>query len=359
MVAPVLLTLEVAGPQASFLGEGRRKQFTTEGGTIGRIEGNDWVLPGTFVSSHHAAIQYADRMFFVVDTNSANGVYLNSLAERLEAGRRYALQSGDRLFIEPFEILVSVATSAEQIVAPPATAVTAPPAGPAPPVEPARAAAGSPPAVVVAGQPAQAASPAALRDFTALLAAVDLNGVEVTPAVAANFSRVVTIVVGGLMEALRAREEMKREFQLQVTSIQPRENNPLKFSASPEDALHNLFLVKRNSAFLTPLEAFDDAFEDVRAHQQAMLMALRSAFQSMLGEFDPERLEQRFERYLKPGGLPPKSAKQRYWELYRESYQDAVSEADASFRRLFGEAFSKAYDDHVQRLRKERRATAK
>ncbi len=104
----MLLKLEVVGAEAGRLGERRSKIFAVEGGTIGRIEGNDWVLPDQYVSSHHAAIRYVDGQFFVVDTNSSNGVFLNAPTYRLEQGRPYAIKTGDRLLIDPFEIHVSV-----------------------------------------------------------------------------------------------------------------------------------------------------------------------------------------------------------------------------------------------------------
>ena len=59
-----------------------------------------------------------------------------------------------------------------------------------------------------------------------------------------------------------------------MTHFRPADNNPLKFSANVDDALHNL-LVKRNAAYLAPVEAFADAFEDLRNHQIAMLAGMR------------------------------------------------------------------------------------
>lgn len=107
----MLLKLEVVGAQAGRLGERRSKLFAAEGGTIGRIDDNDWVLPDQYVSSHHAAIRYRDGQFFVIDTNSSNGVYLNAPDRRLEQGRPYAIKTGDWLLIDPFEIHVSVVDS--------------------------------------------------------------------------------------------------------------------------------------------------------------------------------------------------------------------------------------------------------
>ena len=59
---------------------------------------------------------------------------------------------------------------------------------------------------------------------------------------------------------------------MRLTQFRAADNNPLKFSANVDDALHNL-LVKRNAAYLEPVEAFEDAFDDLRDHQIAMLAA--------------------------------------------------------------------------------------
>ena len=78
---------------------------------------------------------------------------------------------------------------------------------------------------------------------------------------------------------------------MEMTHFRPADNNPLKFSANVDDALHNL-LVKRNAAYLGPVDAFEDAFDDLRNHQLAMLAGMRVAFDSLLAEFDPDRLRE-------------------------------------------------------------------
>ena len=111
-------------------------------------------------------------------------------------------------------------------------------------------------------------------DLAEVLAGAGITGVTVTPEIARDFGRVLEVVVAGLMEVLQARQRIKDEFRLRVTSFKPTQNNPLKFSANVEDALHNL-LVKRNPAYHGTVDAFEDAFDDVRNHQMAMLEGLR------------------------------------------------------------------------------------
>src|SRR5262245_11283200 len=102
------LTLEVTSPQASALGQARRKAFGMEGGTIGRMDDNTWVLSESFVSGRHAIIRFVDGSFQIEDT-SRNGTFLN--AERMSRGQLYPINSGDRITIEPYEIVAHVESS--------------------------------------------------------------------------------------------------------------------------------------------------------------------------------------------------------------------------------------------------------
>jgi type VI secretion system protein ImpI len=206
---------------------------------------------------------------------------------------------------------------------------------------------------------ADAGGHAANFDFTAFLEGAGIGGVEVSPELARDFGMILRVVIGGLMDVLRARERIKDEFRMRVTTFKAADNNPLKFSANVEDALHNL-LVKRNAAYLGPVEAFEDAFSDVRHHQMAMLAGVRVAYEAMLAEFDPERLQTEFDRGGKKGllgALGPSG--RRHWDLYCELFRDRVRDADSCFRELFGDEFAKAYEEQLARLRTAQRHNEK
>ncbi|MGB7218858.1 MAG: type VI secretion system-associated FHA domain protein TagH [Vicinamibacterales bacterium] len=191
-------------------------------------------------------------------------------------------------------------------------------------------------------------------DLKAMLEGAGLSDVEVTPELARNFGQILRVVVGGVMDVLQARQKIKSEFRMGQTTFRAADNNPLKFSANVDDALHNL-LVKRNAAYLGPVEAFEDAFGDMRNHQMAMLAGLRVAFGAMLKEFDPERLQAEFDRELKKGALVSVPAKFRYWELYRAKIHDMVSDTETCFRDLFGDEFARAYEEQLRRLKAQNR----
>jgi type VI secretion system FHA domain protein len=184
-------------------------------------------------------------------------------------------------------------------------------------------------------------------DFGAVLSGAGLDASAVTPEVAREFGQILRVVVSGVMDVMRSRQQIKDEFRMQGTRVRRVDNNPLKFSANVDDALHNL-LLKRNAAYMSPVEAFEDAFVDLRNHQIAMLAGMRTAFESMLAEFEPDRLQEEFDRQLAKGLVP---AKLRYWDSYRERQQQAAKDPEATFRRLFGEEFARAYEDQLRTLK--------
>ena len=235
-------------------------------------------------------------------------------------------------------------------LSPPAAARPEPP--PAEPRRPEPAPRPSPPSRVASPRPAPAPAqraPAVNDSIAQLLKGAGIDPTAFTPELAEDFGRILRLVVGGVMDVLQARQRIKSEFRMDMTTFRPADNNPLKFSANVDDALHNL-LVKRNAAFLNPVDAFEDAFDDIRNHQVAMLAGMRVAFEAMLAQFDPQQLQEEFDRQ-KHGALIAVPAKLRYWDLYSARFRDMVKDADAAFRELFGDEFAAAYEQQLKRLK--------
>jgi type VI secretion system FHA domain protein len=167
----------------------------------------------------------------------------------------------------------------------------------------------------------------------------------------ASLGVILRSVVQGVIEVLQARAEIKNQFRLPVTRVKTVENNPLKFSVNAEDALGSL-LGRRSPAYLPPVEAFEDALNDIRYHQMAMLAGMRAAFEHVLSSFDPEQLQELFDKRVKRGGLLSMGGKARYWELYSEEYRELSADREAAFRRLFGEEFASAYEKQLEDLKR-------
>jgi type VI secretion system FHA domain protein len=202
---------------------------------------------------------------------------------------------------------------------------------------------------------AHSAAPSGDFDVTTLLRAAGLDPANVPPETAASLGLILRTVVQGVVEVLRARAEVKDQFRMALTRIKTTENNPLKFSVNAEDALNSL-LGRRSSAYLAPVDAFEDAFDDIRFHQMAMLAGMRAGFDHALQRFDPQRLQEMFDKRVKRGGLLQMGAKSRYWELYAEEFRELTGDPEDAFKRLFGEVFAEAYERQLEELQRSRKA---
>jgi predicted component of type VI protein secretion system len=100
------LILEVVSPQAAALRDASRHTFDEKGGTIGRETDNSWVLP--HLAGRHAEVTYAKGVFFIRNSSQYD-VLLNS--RPLVPGETWRLKPGDRLFVGPYELGVSVVDS--------------------------------------------------------------------------------------------------------------------------------------------------------------------------------------------------------------------------------------------------------
>ena len=100
------LTLEVVSPQAASLGADRRRVVTERGLTIGRVPGNDWVIPDPYISKQHARISYANGGFFV-ESLGRNAIAIGTPGHTLPANQPQPLRNGDRLFIDQYEMIVT------------------------------------------------------------------------------------------------------------------------------------------------------------------------------------------------------------------------------------------------------------
>jgi type VI secretion system FHA domain protein len=521
------LTLEVVSPQAASLGADRRRIVSERGLTIGRVPGNDWIIPDPYISKQHARVSFANGGFFV-EGLGRNAIAIGSPGSTLPPNQPHPLRSGDRLFIDQYEMIVTtmqgdppgaalasddpfavlpvnpsgsnagkhsqpssipdvwnggiagdlgdtgvldpldvlggskppepdplppvnwqraspleghfepppvrvpaggtpfdlLEPSAGAPAAPPAASSTIPdswdrtnltyregavpkppPAAPRPlkpspaarpasretpisvarpapvrprevrpvvpevrsplpgsgpeqPLDPRSAPRQAVPESIAAelssGRapdrqpwPATRAGAGVGTELQELLRGAGLSTSDMSPEMMQDLGKVLRVVVEGVMDVLRARAEIKSQFRLPMTRIKAAENNPLKHSPNVESALHTL-LVQRNPGFLPTVQAFEDAFADIRNHQMAMLEGLRVAYDAMLASFDPKELEKGFERPAKRGFG---STKSKYWDLYAERFTKLGTDADDTFRRLFGDVFAEAYEKQLERLK--------
>lgn len=158
------------------------------------------------------------------------------------------------------------------------------------------------------------------------------------------------LAVQGILELLAARTIEKREFNAGATMLKARENNPLKFSPNVDAALAHL-LADALPGFMPAEDAVRDAFDDLSAHQLAMLAAMRSAVAALIERIDPRQLEARL--IGRPGwnALVPGGRKGQLWDLYVGTY-DEIAKEIFDGESAFGRAFQATYLEQLALLRK-------
>jgi type VI secretion system FHA domain protein len=193
--------------------------------------------------------------------------------------------------------------------------------------------------------PPAALSPALPQDEQALAAAF-LRGAGLPDAQPADpaatmeaLGAAFRAMVGGLREALIARAAIKDEFRIAQTVVRARGNNPLKFSASADDAMLALVGVGRRTE-MGAAEAIEEALRDMRLHELATIAAMQSAVRALLGELSPAKLQGQ----ACAGGLLPQHRKARAWDAFEAQHARLTQALSDDFESAFGRAFARAYE---------------
>src|SRR3954470_1305704 len=95
-------------------GEQKRLEFDKPEVTIGRVQGNDIILPKGNVSKRHSRIVLKDGKFIIVDLKSTNGTYVN--------GRKITsplvVKGSDKIYIGDFILSIEELAAAAGLGAP-------------------------------------------------------------------------------------------------------------------------------------------------------------------------------------------------------------------------------------------------
>lgn len=197
--------------------------------------------------------------------------------------------------------------------------------------------------------PAQAVPADQQALITAFLKGAGINPETKLPADAEQTMREIgglfRQVTMGLMGVLAARGDIKSEFRLSQTMIRPTANNPLKFSLNIDEAMVAL-LSKRGQGYMQADEAFEEAFEDIKAHQLAVLTGMQSAMKNLLKRLEPQKIQDQGEdrRGVKKllGGQ-----KSKFWDEYVVLYKTLFQQSEDDFQTIFGHEFAKAYEQQI------------
>jgi type VI secretion system protein ImpI len=387
------LKLKITSAHKDLMGEDRICEFGAGGGTIGRALESDWILPDRdrFISGRHATIDFRSGAYYLADT-STNGVYINDEDEPI--GRRHPrrLFDGDRLRMGDFLISVSVDEGEDldipseqpkasvdhlELMVPEEpiktgiqlldeeeitgdeefqstlfgkrtqkmTRTPAPPAKAAPrpaPVKPRRA---------PTRRHADTGNLSAEQLFDEFLNGLGIERAELHPSadpgeIMLNAGQVLRELVGGVVDLLVSRANLKSMFKLDQTTVLPRHNNPLKLSDNTEATLKQL-LIGREGEYLGPLDSVREVCRDLKFHHDALAEGMSTAFLEIMDRFEPAELQEQFDRSASRKPLIQAFTKIKYWQLYCDFYLAVTEPGPAGLPQLFGEEFMRAYEKRL------------
>ena len=89
-------------------GAERRETFDKNEINVGRVQGNDLMLPKGNVSKHHARLLFRDGRFIVTDLKSTNGTYVNGR----KISQATIVREGDKIYIGDFVLRLETRAAA-------------------------------------------------------------------------------------------------------------------------------------------------------------------------------------------------------------------------------------------------------
>lgn len=371
--------------------------FGRDGGTVGRGDDNYFVLPDPkhHVSRLQASIKSDGTHHTISNLSQANPILVNG--HEIEFKREYDLQVGDQIRIglyllraesQPAEdegrTAHGIEISGMAIGAEPADNArtphingTAPAAAPLEAVAPEKeqiavaAITSAPAPAPIAASPAvndlpahvsadQQAAPAPLATANdeALLQAF-LNGAGIptvnissglTPELMEMIGKLLATAIQGIVDLNSLRALVKREAHAEVTMVVVRNNNPLKFFPDCQTILTQM-LRKKMPGFMGPLEAMQDAHDDLRAHQLGVVAGTRAAMAEVLARLNPDNFDHESKDRSFLDAVMPARRKAEMWDQYAELFRNVHLETQDEFQTLFGKTFLAAYEVEIERFK--------
>lgn len=163
-----------------------------------------------------------------------------------------------------------------------------------------------------------------------------------------ELGQIMRIVCANLMQLLNARAAAKTLARTgDRTLIQPRDNNPLKFMPTPEEALR-VILGPHSGSYLDGRQTFEHSFADLQAHELATFAALQQALIKLLEDLAPEAIE-------KTGGTARMpllgTNKGKLWDRFVERWNARTANHENGMLDAFLDIFADFYQRETQRRR--------
>lgn len=385
------LVLKLTSEHKELLGDDCEREFNEDGGTIGRSLQADWILPDPdrYISGKHATIDFQGGAYYMADVSS-NGVYINDDTEPLGRGNPRRLFDGDKIRMGDFEFLVLL-EHGESLVMPLEEPMTVVPdhIEQLVPEEPMKSAIqlldeeeltgddafqstlfGGPAKEVKIEEDAdkidqqsnpfsapeepQELTPADLVD--AFFDGAGISRSDIDPSVdpedvMRNAGLLLNEFIAGISELLKCRANFKSVFRLDQTTTLPRQNNPLKLSDDVRSAMKQL-LVGEEGEYIGSTDSVKEVFRDLKFHHDAVFAAMNISFGEFADRFDPDELQENFDRALKKKPLFSALSQLKYWRLYCDLYPIMTQRGAGQYPHMFGEEFVREYEKQIAELKR-------
>jgi type VI secretion system protein ImpI len=134
----------------------------------------------------------------------------------------------------------------------------------------------------------------------------------------------------GLIELLMIRSALKRETGLDRTMIAAAGNNPLKLTASVDEAVRWL-VAPRGSGYLEPDTTIATTIDDLKAFTPELVQSMQQALQALLRQIDPAAFERALGDISMLQIVAAGGRKAACWDRFKARYAELAREAESEF----------------------------
>jgi type VI secretion system FHA domain protein len=152
-------------------------------------------------------------------------------------------------------------------------------------------------------------------------------------------------LVSGMRALLELRTRIKTQLRVEQAPVSATDNNPLKLSVTDDDALTALLLPQRQG-YLAPDVAIRRSFQDLTAHELALMAGARSAVAEALAPLAPETLMRRVEGR----SLLAASKKAKYWDLFEAEFNKLREAGEDDPQGRLAQLLASAYESQQSSL---------
>jgi FHA domain-containing protein len=351
------LILKVIEGPAGAQWSGLQARFDASGGLIGRAETARLSLPDSSrtVSRFHAHVSCSGDAYYLEEMGSRNAATINGKA--LKAGSKQPLRPGDRVRIGHFTLAVAFDD----------------PTFPATQILDRRTlrteAGGDDDSTRVilrdGARPRSSQSHADLLDAFQDGAGIQIEvPADLQPEFMLTLGLIVRTLVGGVHRLNSQRMRLREERAAGKADPGARQVDPIR-AAAEDTRLLTALLRPGGTGSDPPYIRVQEMVDELTARIAAMRTAVDSAVEQTEVRLAPSALEARLQTSLFLDELLPMRRKARLWDLYRRTHDSPASsgserasgggsDAASGVREAFNNAFTRAFEGEVARLRKSR-----